>query len=92
MKRLIKLLNNAEESFIGYTLLSLACVSSFQVFTRYVFGIAYDWIDEISRYTTILITFVGAGIYVKYGAHFSMDSFFQYSFFTKALDFKLERR
>lgn len=79
MKKLLEILNKTEELFVGYALLAIAVVATAQVFLRYTFGIAYDWVDEGSRYMTILITFIGAGICVRYGAHFSMDALIQYS-------------
>lgn len=79
MKRFIDLMNKFEELFIGYALLSIAVIATIQVVLRYTTGIAYDWVDEGSRYMTILITFVGAGVCVRYGAHFSMDALVQYS-------------
>lgn len=79
MKKLIGIVNKTEELFIGYALLAVAVIATVQVFLRYSFGIAYDWVDEGSRYMTILITFVGAGVCVRYGAHFSMDALIQYS-------------
>lgn len=79
MKKLIARVNTIEELFIGYALLAIAVTACIQVALRYLFGIAYDWIEELSRYMTILITFVGAGICVRTGAHFSMDALVQYS-------------
>jgi C4-dicarboxylate transporter DctQ subunit len=78
MKNLIRIVNKIEELFIGYALLGIALIATIQVFLRYTFGIAYDWVDEGARYMTILITFVGAGVCVKYGAHFSMDALVQF--------------
>lgn len=78
MKKIIQRINTVEELFIGYTLLIIALVASIQVFMRYTFGIAYDWVDEGSRYMTILITFVGAGVCAKYGSHFCMDALVHY--------------
>jgi len=78
MKNLIQRINQIEELFIGYALLLIALVATIQVGLRYAFGIAYDWVDEGSRYMTILITFVGAGVCVRYGAHFGMDALVQY--------------
>ncbi len=79
MKSFIRRLNKLEELFIGYALLGIAVIATFQVVLRYTTGIAYDWVDEGSRYMTILITFVGAGVCVRYGSHFSMDALVQYS-------------
>lgn len=79
MKKISAAVNKIEELFIGYTLLLIALVATIQVILRYLFGVAYDWVDEGARYITILITFVGAGVCVRYGAHFSMDALVQYS-------------
>ncbi len=79
MKRFWKVVNNAEELFVGYILLILAFVATWHVVMRYGFNIAYDWFDEWARYITILITFAGAGLGVKYGTHFSMEAVTQYS-------------
>jgi C4-dicarboxylate transporter DctQ subunit len=79
MQRLLETVNRIEELLIGYTLLLVALVATIQVILRYLFGIAYDWVDEGARYVTILITFAGAGVCVRYGAHFSMDALVQYA-------------
>jgi C4-dicarboxylate transporter DctQ subunit len=79
MQKFWKLVNNIEELFLGYTLLILAFGATYQVTMRYGFGIAYDWFEECARYLTVLITFVGAGLGVKYGTHFSMEALTQYA-------------
>ena len=79
MNKIIKLVTEVEELFVGYALLTIAVVAAIQVGLRYFFGIAYDWVDEGSRYMTILVTFIGAGVCVRTGAHFSMDALVQYS-------------
>jgi C4-dicarboxylate transporter DctQ subunit len=74
MKTLIAHLNKIEEMFIGYALLLIAFVTCIQVLFRYAFGISFDWVEEGSRYMTVLITFVGAGMCVRHGSHFAMDA------------------
>lgn len=44
-----------------------------QVGTRYFLGISFDWFEEGSRFVAVFVTFLGAGIGVRTGAHFSMD-------------------
>ncbi|SHO44123.1 TRAP transporter small permease [Desulfopila aestuarii] len=78
MKKLLQKLYTYEELFIGYALVLIATVATIQVFMRYTLGIAYDWVDECSRYMCILITFVGAGVCARYGSHFCMDALLQY--------------
>jgi C4-dicarboxylate transporter DctQ subunit len=79
MSKFFKVVNNAEELFVGYVLLLLAFGATYQVVMRYGFNIAYDWFEEWARYITILVTFMGAGLGVKYGTHFSMEALTQYS-------------
>ena len=74
MKSLIALLNKIEETFIGYALLLIALITSIQVLFRYAFGMSFDWVEESSRYITVLITFVGAGMCIRRGSHFAMDA------------------
>ena len=74
MKRLLAGLNIIEETFIGYALLLIAVITSGQVLFRYAFGMSFDWVEEGSRYTTVLITFVGAGMCIRRGSHFAMDA------------------
>jgi C4-dicarboxylate transporter DctQ subunit len=78
MKKLFTKINTIEELFIGYALVLVAVVATVQVIMRYLFGIAFDWVDEGSRYMAILITFVGAGICARNGSHFCMDAVLQY--------------
>jgi C4-dicarboxylate transporter DctQ subunit len=78
MKNLIQKMNTFEELFIGYALVLIAVVATIQVVMRYTMGIAYDWVDEGSRYMCIVITFVGAGICARNGSHFCMDALLQY--------------
>jgi len=79
MKNIRLIITNIEELGVGYVLLVLAFGATFQVIMRYVFGVAYDWFDEWARYLTVLITFMGAGLGVKYGTHFSMEALTQYA-------------
>ncbi|HOP46233.1 MAG TPA: TRAP transporter small permease [Desulfobacteraceae bacterium] len=79
MKKIFNIVCNTEELVVGYVLLVLAFVATFQVVTRYVFGLAYDWFEEWARYLTVLVTFMGAGLGVKYGTHFSMEAVTQYA-------------
>lgn len=71
-------LNRLEELFVGGLLLLLALGTSFQVFTRYCFGLTFDWLLEMSRYMTILAAFAGASLAVRTGGHFSMEALVHY--------------
>ena len=79
MKKFLRILGQIEELTVGGLLLLLAVGTTVQVFTRYFLGLTFDWFDEGSRYLVVFATFAGAGMAVKYGAHFSMEAVTQYS-------------
>lgn len=78
MKNFLRTLGHIEELAVGGLLLLLAVGTTIQVFTRYFLGMTFDWFDEGSRYLLVFVTFAGAGMAVKYGAHFSMEAVTQY--------------
>lgn len=61
-----------EEWTLVFILLALALVSFVQVVCRYLLGFSFTWMEEITRYSSVFIAFLGAAIGVKYGTHFSM--------------------
>ena len=77
MARILRILNNLEELILGFTLLGLAIFVFIQVVLRYGFQFAYSWAEELGRYLTIFLTFLGASLGVKYGTHFSMEALVQ---------------
>ena len=79
MKNFLRILGQIEELTVGGLLLLLAVGTTVQVFTRYFLDLTFDWFDEGSRYLVVFATFAGAGMAVKYGAHFSMEAVTQYS-------------
>lgn len=79
MKNFLRMLDHIEELAVGGLLLMLAVGTTIQVCTRYFLGLTFDWFDEASRYLLVLVTFAGAGLAVKHGAHFSMEAVTQYA-------------
>ena len=77
MSRFLRFLNNIEELLLGFTLLGLAIFVFLQVILRYGFHFAFSWAEELGRYLTIFLTFLGASLGVKYGSHFSMEALSQ---------------
>jgi C4-dicarboxylate transporter DctQ subunit len=78
MSKILRTLNHIEELVLGFTLLGLAIFVFIQVVLRYGFQFAYSWAEELGRYLTIFMTFLGASLGVKYGTHFSMEAVVQY--------------
>jgi C4-dicarboxylate transporter DctQ subunit len=73
MKHIFTLLGRIEEVVLSLTFLGLALIAVVQVVCRYGFDISFTWFEEGGRYIGIFATFLGAGLGVKHGAHFSMD-------------------
>jgi C4-dicarboxylate transporter DctQ subunit len=62
-----------EEWTLVFVLLTLALLTFVQVVCRYVLNFSFTWMEELSRYLGVFVTFLGAALGVKYGVHFSMD-------------------
>lgn len=77
MTRLVRIWNQLEEVVLGWTLLGLALFSFVQVVLRYAFSSGFEWSEELGRYVTVFLTFLGASVGVKRGAHFSVDALLQ---------------
>ncbi len=77
MRKVLHWAEHLEEWVLAYTLLFIVCLSFVQVVLRYGFHYDFTWFNEFARYTCIFMTFLGASIAVKTGAHFSMDALVQ---------------
>lgn len=62
-----------ERWIAGLCLLTIALILSFNVGTRYFLGSSSIWIEELSRYLMVWLTFVGASIMVRRGGHIAVD-------------------
>lgn len=68
------LIDTIEKHVLVWTILALAVAGFIQVLTRYLLNYSFTWYEEVSRYTGVFIAFLGSGLGVKYGMHFSMDA------------------
>jgi C4-dicarboxylate transporter DctQ subunit len=75
MKRFFAIINRVEETTLAITLLGLAFLAFYEAVQRYFFNQSFTWFEELVRYCSVFITFLGASLGVKYGNHFSMDFF-----------------
>lgn len=75
MKYVIKIINRLEEGTLAVSLLALAFLAFYEAVQRYFFNHSFTWFEELFRYSSVFITFLGASLGVKYGSHFSMDFF-----------------
>ena len=74
MNKFFLFLNRLEEYTLALTLLALAVFSTIQVFTRYLFGVSFAWFEELSRFSCVFITFLGASLGFKHSTHFAMTA------------------
>lgn len=77
MRRIVGFLNHIEEWTLVSVILGLAFLSFAQVFCRYVLNFSFTWMEEVSRYVGVFVTFLAASLGVKYGSHFSMDLIYE---------------
>lgn len=62
------------EGILTITLISVATIITFlQVIFRYVFNNSIFWAEEVVLYAIICMSFVGASMGVRHGAHISVD-------------------
>jgi len=76
--KLNRFLETIVSYLIGVGLLGLTLTLCFNVISRYGFGYALPWAEELTTYIIIWITFIGGGICVRRGLHVSVDAFVQF--------------
>ncbi len=62
---------------VGWLLLLSVLLNIAQVFTRYAMNAPLFWTEEMVRYTTVWMTFVGAAAASLYGDHMDMNLFLE---------------
>ncbi len=72
--RTARLLSSLEEWILSLMVLQMGLSIFLQVVMRYVFHSAITWLDELVHIEVVLLTFFGAGLGIKYGAHISVDA------------------
>lgn len=73
MKKILYVFDNVEEYTAGFGLLLMAILYFIEVVLRYAFGRSNAWVEEFLRYMMVFITFFGASVAIKYGAHMSVN-------------------
>jgi C4-dicarboxylate transporter DctQ subunit len=67
-------LNHVEEYVLFLMVLQMGISVFIQVVMRYLFQSAITWLDELVHIEVVFLTFFGAGLCIKYGAHISVDA------------------
>ncbi len=75
MKRIFNLFDKAEESILIVLVAIMTISIVIQVFCRTLFSVSLSWTEEISRFILVWVTYVGASLGVKRGAHIGVEAF-----------------
>jgi C4-dicarboxylate transporter DctQ subunit len=67
-------LNHVEEYVLFLMVLQMGISIFIQVVMRYLFQSAITWLDELVHIEVVFLTFFGAGLCIRYGAHISVDA------------------
>lgn len=73
LEKINRFLIKSESVFIGILLLCMSALAVLQVITRYVFFYSIVWLDEVTRYMMIWMTFFGAALAVEKQDHINID-------------------
>lgn len=73
--KLLLYVNRAIEIFTAFLLIVMVVLVFIQIVSRVIYGSSFAWTEEIARFAMIWITFLGAAIAFKYGAHIGIDVF-----------------
>jgi len=73
MKYLSYILDQFEEKICTFGLLGATFLMFINVVMRYIFNYGVPWSEEVVRYTTLWVTFVGISVCVRKGQHVSID-------------------
>jgi TRAP-type transport system small permease protein len=74
VKRVVWVLNNAEEIVGGALYLVIVSIVSIQVLLRYVLSSPVSWSDELAVTAFVWVVFLGASSAMKRGMHIGVDA------------------
>ncbi|MEW8973559.1 MAG: TRAP transporter small permease [Tissierellaceae bacterium] len=75
MNRIFKGLDRLEEAILSILMLIMTIAIVTQVFSRTIFNNSLAWTEEVARFILVWITFIGASLGVKKGAHIGVEAF-----------------
>jgi TRAP-type C4-dicarboxylate transport system permease small subunit len=78
------MLNRIERILVAFNrwllillLLAMACIVFANVVLRYTTGDSIVWAEEVARHLMIWVTFLGAGLVLRFGGHVAIDNLHQ---------------
>ncbi|WP_051965400.1 TRAP transporter small permease [Thermanaerosceptrum fracticalcis] len=75
MRKIMGFISKLEEYVAGVLMVAIVVVIFAQVVYRYVLSSPLSWSEELGRYLFVWISFLGASIAFKKGAHLGIDVF-----------------
>ena len=73
IRQISRVLTQIEEYILCLMVLQMGLSIFLQVIMRYVFHSAITWLNELVHIEIVLLTFFGASLGIKYGAHICVD-------------------
>ncbi|SDY77254.1 C4-dicarboxylate transporter, DctQ subunit [Proteiniborus ethanoligenes] len=67
------ILRKIEQYLIGTLLLAITFILFINVVLR-IFGLSFEWAEEVARYGIVWVTFIGSSVCIYKGAHIGVDA------------------
>ncbi|WP_027014181.1 TRAP transporter small permease [Comamonas composti] len=74
LERFERLLVACNRWLLIVLLLAMACIVFANVVLRYTTGDSIIWAEEVARHMMIWVTFLGAGLVLRFGGHVAIDN------------------
>ena len=74
LERLERLLVACNRWLLILLLAAMACIVFANVVLRYTTGDSIVWAEEVARHMMIWVTFLGAGLVLRFGGHVAIDN------------------
>lgn len=76
LRKMIDGLNRVIAVITMFLFATMTTLVIIQVVSRALTGYSFSWVEELTRFSVIWVTFLGAGLAFKYGAHISIEMLF----------------
>jgi TRAP-type C4-dicarboxylate transport system permease small subunit len=77
MDRFERVLVAVNRGVLIVLLLAMACIVFVNVVLRYTTGDSIYWAEEVARHLMVWVTFLGAGLVLRFGGHVAIDNLHQ---------------
>ncbi len=74
LKKINDLCESIEKIIIAYSILVMAIVAIVNVVGRNLFGTSFSWVEEVTQFSVVLVTFVGTAYAARNGLHIRMSA------------------